>query len=103
MILLGSIAVAFMSGLFARRKQGAEVEVTLSGEARKWATQFEESANRRIAEAERRVQVAEERADEAKTEAENCGRRLRLLEQHVYGMERMLRQNGIEPPTYPQI
>lgn len=87
---LGVGLPAFLGGMFARRKSSADVEVTLSAEARQWANSFAEGAR-----------TAMEQARVAATRAKDCQDRCDAMERHIGRLEALLREHGIAPPVPP--
>lgn len=88
---------AFLGGMFARRKSAADVEVTLSAEARQWASSFAEGA-RTATDAARN---AMDQAREAAVRAKDCQARCDAMERHIGRLEGLLREHSITPPPPP--
>ncbi|MGH4009409.1 MAG: hypothetical protein ACRDTH_14870 [Pseudonocardiaceae bacterium] len=90
LIALGIALPAFLGGMFARRKTSADVEVTLSTEARAWAKDWADNAR-----------VAMDAARSAEARARDCQDRMDLMERHIARLEVLMREHGIEPPPFP--
>lgn len=88
---------AFVGGMFARRKSGADVEVTLSAEARQWANSFAEGARTATDAAQHAMAQARAAADRAA----ECQDRCDAMERHIGRLEALLREHGIAPPPPP--
>ena len=88
---------AFIGGMFARRRSGADVEVTLSTEAREWAKSFAEGARLATDAAQHAMTQARAAADRAG----ECQARCDAMERHIGRLEALLREHGITPPAPP--
>lgn len=104
LITLGLVLPAFLGGMFARRKSSADVEVTLSAEARQWAQSFADGARTATDAARAALEQAREatdRAARAEARVVDCQGRVDLMEQHIGRLEALLRSHGIPPPPPP--
>lgn len=97
LIALSVVLPAFLGGMFARRKSAADVEVTLSAEARQWAASFADGAKTATDAARTAMDQAREAADRAK----DCQARCDAMERHITRLEALLREHGITPPEHP--
>jgi predicted cobalt transporter CbtA len=115
--LIGALGGAFgsvMRSWWARPKTRAEAEnlnaaatVSISSEAREWASAFASRADA----AERRADAAEHRADEAERRADRAEEHVEIVEANLirtYGYVRALRDeirrlNGTPPPPPPEL
>lgn len=96
-IVVGTIIVTLLGALFARRKSRADVEVTLSTEARAWVVEFKESA-RMSAEASAEANA---RAQRAETQIRACQDRIDTMERYIAQLVRIMHDHGITPPMAP--
>lgn len=96
LITLSVALPAFFSGMFARRRSRADVEVTLSAEARNWAQSFADNA--RTAMDESREALA--RANRAESRARECQERMEAMEVHIERLEQIMRNNNLTPPRH---
>lgn len=104
LITLGFVLPAFLGGMFARRKSSADVEVTLSAEARAWATSFAEGARTATEAARNAMEQAKDAADRAasaEARVQRCQDRVDALERHITRLETIMRENGVTPPVPP--
>lgn len=93
----GLVLVAVLGGVFARRRSSADVEVTLSAEARQWVQDFRASSQ----EAKTEAREANERAIRAEAQIAAIETRMALMERHIHLLEQIIRDLGGEPPSLP--
>lgn len=111
LITLGVGLPAFLGGMFARRKSAADVEVTLSSEARAWADSFASGARTATEAARNAIEqarlaceaatAASARARGAEGQVRACQERIDFLEDYVRQLRAAIRGLGGDPPPLP--
>ena len=104
LIALAVAVPAILVALFNRRKTSADVQVSLSSESREWVKSFVDARDRAETAARDAAESAREanrRADRAERQVENCHTRVDDMERHMRRLERIMRDNGLTPPTPP--
>lgn len=96
-ITLGAVLLALVGGAFARRRTSADVEVTLSKEAREWVKDFRTGAQ----DAMEQAKAANDRAGRAESHAAALQIQLDALIHHIRRLEAVIRGMGGEPPALP--
>lgn len=96
-IVAGTIAVTLLGGLLVRRQRHADVEVTLSTEARAWVVEFKESARM----ASDSAAEANARAQRAEAQVRDCMHRMDTMERYIGQLVRVMHEHGITPPMAP--
>lgn len=96
-IVVGTIVVTLLGAMFTRRKSQADVEVTLSTEARQWVVEFKESARMSA----QTSAEANERARHAEAQVRICEERINTMERYIRQLVQVMDAHGIQPPIAP--